>query len=252
MATHPKYRRCLQAFDFFNKHSEHIDAATSPYAFCALRDGLDASDTVRFSETQYGTAVRKPLARLLNILNVYAPYGAVVEDQSVTGAVSMKFRQRTGYVDVLYGGVRGNYHRHLYQVDPSGESIGWWHVGSNMWPYGLFARSFQSSTGRNAMYFRLDGRFISDKSAAHAVKVSVTYYDAGDGTWELLYHDPSVGVRSAVSVTCGNSSNWKKVQLEFVAILDGGLEKGADLVLRRISGSDTKFHMVELDRVETG
>ena len=202
---------------------------------------------VRFSEAQYGTTGNKT-ARLLNILNNFKPYGAVVEDLSVSGGTPMGFRQRTGYVDVLYGGVRGNYHRFLYQIDPSGGSIGWWHVGSNSWPYGLFARSFQASTGRNAMYFGLDNRFIDDKSRAYNIRVSVTYYDEGDGTWELLYKDPLLGVRSAVSVTCFNTPTWKKVQLDFYAILDGGLEKGADLILRRVSGGDTKFHMIELDR----
>ena len=202
---------------------------------------------VRFSEAQYGTTDDET-ARLLNILNDFTAYGAVVEDLSVTGVGPMTFRQRTGYVDVLYGGVRGNYHRFLYQIDPSGESIGWWHVGSNNWPYGRFARSFQASTGRNAMYFGLDNRFINDKSQAYSIRISVTYYDEGNGTWELLYNDPLIGVRSAVSVTCFNTPTWKKVQLEFSAILNGGLEKGADLILRRVSGSDTKFHMIELDR----
>jgi hypothetical protein len=202
---------------------------------------------VRFSEARYGTTSNET-ARLLNILKDFAPYGAVVEDLSVTGENPMRFRQRTGYVDVLYGGVRGNYHRFLYQIDPSGESIGWWHVGSNSWPYGLFARSFQASTGRNAMYFGLDNRFIYDKSKAHNIRVSVTYYDEGDGTWELLYKDPLVGLRSAVSVTCSNTPTWKKVQLKVYAVLNGGLEKRADLILRRVSGGDTKFHMIELDR----
>ena len=182
----------------------------------------------------------------------FAPYGAVVEDLSVTGASSIRFRQRTGYVDVLYGGVRGNYHRFLYQIDPPAESIGWWHVGSNDWPYGRFARSFQSSTGRNAMYFRLDDRFISDKKKAHKVKVSVTYFDEGNGTWRLLFRDPVIGVRSAVSVTCDNTARWKKVQLEFFAVFNNGLGNGADLVLRHVGGSDTKFHMIELDRIFPG
>jgi len=238
------------AFDFFNKHGEHIDAAISPYAFCALRDGLDASDTTRFSETEYGTAQGETLSRLLNILIDFAPYGAVVEDESVTGSGPMQFRQRTGYVDVLYGGVRGNYHKFLYQIDPTAESIGWWHVGSKASPYGRFARSFHFSSGKTAMYFRLDDRFISDKSSPHAAKVFITYFDEGDGSWELLYNAPSAGMQNALTITCGDTQSWKKVELGLSAMmLDGSLEKGADLILRYISGSDTKFHMVEFDRV---
>ena len=238
------------ALDFFNKHGEHIDAATSPYAFCALRDGLDASDTNRFNESQYGTTDDKR-PRLGNILDDFQDYGAVVEDFTVTGATSLAFRGRKGYVDVLYGGVRGNYHRFLYQVNPPAESIGWWHVGSNDWPYGRFARSFHSSSGRTAMYFRLDDRFISDKNAPQAVAVSVTYYDEGNGTWEVIYNDSFLGVRTAVTITCGDTPTWKKVRLDLAhAKLDGSLDNGADLILHHVSGSDTKFHMIELDRAE--
>ena len=235
------------AFDFFDKHSEFVDSATSPYAFCALRDGLDASDRTRFPEAQYGSTNNK-LARLQNILSDFAPYGAVVEDLDVTGVGAFAFRQRKGYVDVLYGGVRGNYHRFLYQIDPPAESIGWWHVGSSKWPYGRFARSFHFESGRAAMYFRLDGRLISDKISARAIAVSVTYYDGGNGTWQLLYNDSIGGLQTAVEVTCTGTDGWQKVQVQLSsAKLNGGLEKGADIILRYVSGDDTKFHMVELD-----
>ena len=237
------------AFDFFNKHAPYIDASASPYAFCALREGLDASDTVKFHESDFGTVEGEPLSRVLNILDKYAPYGAVVNNPSVTGSGAMQFRQRSDYVDVFHGGVRGNYHRFLYQIDPAMESIGWWHVGNNAQsPYGRFARSFDSSNNKNALYFRLDDRFISDKSAIHAVRISITYFDQGNGEWELLYNDPVVGIRSAVTVTCNDLSVWKKIQVDlYASVLNGGLDKGADLILAHIGGSDTKFHMIELD-----
>jgi len=152
-------------------------------------------------------------------------------------------------VDVFYGGVGANYHRFLYQIDPAAESIGWWHVGDKTWPYGRFARSFQANSGKNAMYFRLDDRFISDKSANYAVKVSITYMDEGDGTWELLYNDSDSGMRSAAVATCGGTQSWKKLEASVSsAVLDGGLEKGADFILSHISGSDTKFHLIEITR----
>ena len=101
------------------------------------------------------------------------------------------------------------------------------------------------------MYFRLDDRFISDKNAPQAVAVSVTYYDEGNGTWEVIYNDSFLGVRTAVTITCGDTPTWKKVQLDLAhAKLDGSLDNGADLILHHVSGSDTKFHMVELDRAE--
>jgi hypothetical protein len=240
------------AFDFFNKHAPYIDPSTSPYAFCALREGLDASDTVKFSESKYGTAEGEPLSRVKQIRDEYASYGAVVMDHSVAGAGSMQFRQRANYVDVFYGGVKGNYHRFLYQINPEKESRGWWHVGSNaVSPYGRFARSFDSKNGKTAMYFRLDDRFISNKRITHAVKISITYFDEGDGEWMILYNDPAIGLRKAASVACNDLQTWKKVQVDLSAsVLNGGLAKGADFILKYIRGTDTKFHMIELDNLE--
>jgi len=80
------------AFDFFNKHAPFLDATNSPYAFCALREGLDASDTSKFSESQYGTAKGESLDRVLSILEDYEPYGVRVEDTSVTGDGAYAFR----------------------------------------------------------------------------------------------------------------------------------------------------------------
>ena len=153
---------------------------------------------------------------------------------------------------MFYGGVRGNYHRFLYQINPEMESIGWWHVGSNAQsPYGLFARSFDSRKNKNAMFFRLDDRFISDKSSTYSVRVSITYFDEGDGKWELLYNDPAAGMRSGASVSCNDLRIWKKIQIDLSAsVLNGGLDKGADIILKYTSGSDTKFHMIELDLTE--
>jgi len=235
------------AFDFFNKHAPYIDAASSPYAFCALRDGLDANNTARFSELAYGS-VNNPESRVMKILNDFEQFGARVENTDVAGVSQYEFRQRSGYVDVLYGGVQGNYHRFLYQIEPSLESQGWWHVGDKSWPYGRFARSFKTAGGKNAMYFRLDEQFISEKSTPHQVTVSITYFDDGGGSWDLLYSKANAGVQSAAYFTCGYTWSWKKVQIVLPdAMLDNSLQKGADLILRHIDGSDTKFHMIELD-----
>ena len=240
------------AFDLFNKHAPYLDAATSPYAFCALREGLDASDTSKFRESKYGSASDDdPKSRVTKILDDHKDRGARVDDWSVVAQSAMAFRQRSGYVDVFYGGVRANYHKFLYQIDPDEESIGWWHVGGKDWAYGRFARSFEASSGKTAMYFRLDDRFISSKTGSHAVQVQITYFDEGDGEWELLYNDADQGSTSAVSVSCEDTPTWKRVQIDLTtALLNGGLQKGADFILNHTGGGDTKFHLVEVDRLD--
>ncbi len=242
------------AFDFFNKHAPYTDAAESPYAFIALRQGLDGSDTEKFPEEIYGRTGGRPVFRLENILQDYSAYGARIDveddqDQERPRSGPFGFRQREGYIDVMYGGVQGNYNKFLYQVDPEVESVGWWHVGDKAWPYGRFARSFERSSGKNAMYFRVDPKFIEDKQSVQGLRVEVTYFDEGIGEWELLYNSPE-GLTQAFTVATGGTSAWKKVQIDISDyIVNGGLYNGADLILQHVSGDDTKFHMIELERL---
>ena len=49
--TNPAYR---ESFQFYARYGGQKDAATSPGAWCALRDGLDASDFKRFPEAAFG------------------------------------------------------------------------------------------------------------------------------------------------------------------------------------------------------
>ena len=57
-------KQYFPAFDFFNRYAGQKDPATSPGAFCALRDGLDASDEKRFPADKFGEVKqgeRKPV-----------------------------------------------------------------------------------------------------------------------------------------------------------------------------------------------
>ncbi|MFK8082461.1 MAG: hypothetical protein AB8B97_19415 [Granulosicoccus sp.] len=242
------------AFDFFNKHAPHTNAATSPYAFVALRQGLDASDTQKFPEEDFGKTGGRPVARLENILENYSAYGARIdidenEDPERPRSGPFGFRQREGYIDVMYGGVSGNYNKFLYQINPEAESVGWWHVGEKTWPYGRFARSFDRDNGKNAMYFQLDSNFIEDSESTHGIRVEVTYFDDGVGEWELLYNGPE-GLTQAYAIATTDSQEWKKVQVDLTdSKINGGLSYGADLILQHIGGDDTKFHMIELERL---
>src|SRR5205814_7386718 len=60
------------AFDFFNKYAGEKDTATAAHAMCALRDGLDAADSVRFPSATYGTVSRDNVQRYVNIQNQFA------------------------------------------------------------------------------------------------------------------------------------------------------------------------------------
>src|SRR5436190_11891362 len=68
------------AFNFFNKYAGGKDTATAAHAMCALRDGLDASDSIRFSAPTYGQVTRNNVQRYLNIQNQFASQGALLMD----------------------------------------------------------------------------------------------------------------------------------------------------------------------------
>jgi len=122
-------------------------------------------------------------------------------------------------------------------------------LGDKTWPYGRFARSYDNLGGKNAMHFRLDPDFFEDEQADHSIRVEVTHHDEGIGEWELLYNSPA-GPIQAFSVATNGTSEWKKVQIDIPdAKIYGGLQNGADLILKHVSGDDTRFHMIEIERL---
>src|SRR6185436_11089469 len=62
------------AFRFFNKYAGQKVPGLAKNAMCALKDVLDASDTDRFPEANFGTADRMSKTRYTNIYNQYLPY----------------------------------------------------------------------------------------------------------------------------------------------------------------------------------
>jgi hypothetical protein len=236
------------ALDFFNKYAGRNDPASSPGAFCALRQGLDASDTSAFPEGDFGKAEKRNVQRYLDIVKNFASRGAYQGDPEKATGGGMMNRQRDDYNDVGWGILPGNYWRFLEQVEPDKSSVGLWHVKPDEHVYSRFARSFERESGRRAMSFRLDERFFAEAGRPQSIKVRVSYLDAGDGKWALVHVGPE-GPKTAVEVQCRDSGQWKN---KTVAIDDAyfnkALPNGADLAIEHRGGGDTVFHMIELDR----
>ncbi len=240
-----KYKDAIR---FFNKYAGKHDPATAPGAFCALRKGLDASDTTAYPETRFGKATKKNVSRYIKIAAAYKKWGAYQGDPDKATGGGMKNRQRNDYNDVGWGILPGNYFRFLEQIDPEGTSIGWWHVGPPRSIYGRFARSFDHRRGKTEMFFKLDEHFFPDRSQPHTVRVRIIYLDKGKGTWSLNYNDQN-RKKEAIRVTCNDTGKWieKNITIEH-ALFSSGLEKGSDLTLRYLGGDDTVFHLIELER----
>lgn len=238
------------AINFFNKYASRHDAARSPFAFCALRKGLDAADSTAYPEAEFGTAQRSNTDRYMKIAAAFTRYGAIQGDPEKATGGGMKNRQRDNYNDVGWYILPGNYYRFLEQIAPDQTSTGWWHFGPHDSIYGRFARSFDSQAGKREMAFRLDEQFFPDKNRPREVTLRIVYLDGAGGTWALLYNTPG-GENQAFRTTCRGTGLWKEVSVELSdAVFNRSLQRDSDLLIRYISGSDTIFHMIELESPE--
>jgi len=220
------------ALRFFNKYAGHKDPATAPAAFCALRDGLDASDFDRFPAAQFGgkPGQKNDVERYVRIANAYSTYGARMDDPEKAVGGGMINRKSKGPNDAGWGILAGNYSRFLIQVNPGSGDIGRWNIDESI--YGRFGRAFEHQSGKTQMRFQLDAGFN-----AKEVKVSVTYLDKGTGSWSIGLPNKS----GATRIQNTNSGEWKTKTVTFSGL--------TELVLNHESGDDTVFHLIELERM---
>jgi hypothetical protein len=216
---------------FFNKYAGHKDPATAPAAFCALRDGLDASDFNRFPASEFGgkPGQKKEVDRYLRITKAYASYGALMADPEKAIGGGMINRKSSGPNDVGWDILSGNYSRFLTQIEPGSGDVGRWNIDESI--YGRFGRAFEHQSGKKQLRFQLDPRF-----AAKQVKVSVTYLDQGTGSWSIGIP----GKEGATRIQNTNSRDWRTQ----VVSLSGMTE----VVLNYETGDNTLFHLIEVER----
>ena len=218
---------------FFNKYAGHKDPATAPAAFCALRDGLDASDFDRFPAAKFGgqPGEKKDVERYVRITKAYTAYGARMDDPENAVGGGMLNRKSSGPNDAGWDALPGNYSRLLTQIDPGSGDVGRWNIDETI--YGRFGRAFEHQSGKKQMRFQLDAGFNAKKA-----KVTVTYLDKGTGSWSIGL----LGKDGATRFQKKNSGAWKTQTVTFSGI--------SDLVLKYESGDDTIFHLIEVDRID--
>ena len=245
LATQP----IKEAVVTFNRYAGYNEPAGSPGAFCALRRGLDASDTKAFPEPEYGEATKLNVDRYLKIAAAYSKFGARQGDPQKAIGGGMRNRQADDQNDVGWRILPGNFERHLSQLDPEQTSIGLWDTGPAKHPYGLFARRFDTASGRTHMSFKLADGFFEHPASEHGVKLRIVYLDQGKGGWDLVYATRR-GEKSAHRVVLEASGKWREITVTLPdAVWDHRLAGGADLALRQSGGGDTTFHLIELERI---
>ncbi len=248
------WKACLgetyrDAILFFNRYAAKTKPEKAKGAFCALRRGLDASDTEAFPENIYGEAVKSNTQRYIDIANAFKEYGANQGDPEKATGGGMVNRKRMDYNDVGWKILPSNYQRHLTQIDPEETSVAWWQVDTSI--YGRFARGFDTENGKDSMFFDLDDRFFGNQflSSRGGVLIEVTYNDSDPGNWKLIYDAAGDSLKTAMEITNAGTGGWKtiKVTLNDAYLANRGY-RGADFILVNLGRTNCRFHMISVDK----
>lgn len=245
------------AYGFYNKYAGEKDPARSAYAMCALRDGLDAYDSIRFPSSEYGKVDRGNAIRYINIANAHGANGAMLEDVSNAMADEMNNLAAKGTNDVGWKIFPGNYERFLHQIKANQTSVGYWNVESanknDM--YGKFARGFDLAKGKDALYFDVEDAFLNNAplNSKEPFIVEIVYLDNSYGSWQLFYDGADNTDKPSIQVKGTNSKLWKRTS---VAIHDGYLgnraDNGSDFYIKNTGKENVIFSIVELRRPYDG
>lgn len=240
-------------FSFFNKWAAELDPPTAGGGFCIFHDGLDSSDTARFSTSTYGAANGNNTNRYALICAANATNGARMDDLYAASKGQVYQRDfQIGFNDSGWQTVPGNYERFITQLEPT-NSPGVWRISgatngvltSSSHPFDRFGRRFDHANGKDAMFFDINDNLVT--SPGQRVQLTVIYRDTGTGQFALRYDALTNSQKTAFTVTKGNSLTWKT---NTVVVTDWAFAnrgpKGADLVLTNLGSEDTIFHSIEL------
>jgi hypothetical protein len=246
----------IDIFKMYNRYSQQVYPTTATTAFSIFHEGLNSADTVKFPVATYGTANRGNLLRYQNICNdpIYYNRGARIEDpNNVTeGQVAQRENQQF-YNDAGWEICEGNIERFMTQINPDATSIGLFRVRgpltSTSSKYDRFARSFESSTGKNTMYFKLHNELPATNKN---LKFTIIWLDKTAGsTWAFKYKNSS-GLQT-IPFTGNGTNQWKT---EIFNIIDGimnqGGVNGSDFMLVNTDAVDDIFNGIEMNIIGVG
>lgn len=236
------------AINFFNKYAGHHKPSSAPAAFCALRKGLDASDTIAYPENIYGSAKKNNIGRYLNIAAAYKENGAMQGDPEKATGGGMVNRKRQDYNDVGWGILDGNYQRFISQIDAESTSKGWWHKGPEKSIYSRFARSIIMNEDKGAIYFDVNDLFYQNPVT---LEIRVVYLDEGNSEWSFLYDSKKDPEKMAYTIKNENSGEWKeKTIIVKDAKFENNGERSSDISIRSVGKEDVIFHLIEVIKIE--
>jgi hypothetical protein len=244
-------------FRMFNKYAGQIYPTKANAAFTIFHEGLNAANTTKFPVSTFGKANQSNQARYTAICSAYTARGAKMDDvfAATKGQVYQRANQ-TGYNDAGWDIEEGNYERWITQINPDSTSIGLFRIrgtiDSSSSMYDRFARSFQNSSGKNAMYFKFHQNLFS-LAVPDSLTFKITWLDKTlNSTWAFKYYH-STGLQTALSVTGIGDNQWKTINvvLHNPVINQNGI-LGSDFMLVNTDSVDDIFHGIEVDITRGG
>jgi hypothetical protein len=241
------------SFAFFNKYAGQKIPGLATNAMCALKDALDASDSIRFPSGTYGAVLQTNTSRYMNIYNAYSSYGAKLEDTAAATSYDLGSLSARGINDVGWHLLPGNYERYLHQINANATSAGYWNVddADSTVMYGRYARGFDMANKKNALYFDVDDNFLRNAplKGAYPIVIEITYFDSGNGSWGLFYDAVGNSNKASVRVVCTNTNTWKKYRIVLSdANFGNGSVKNSDFYIQNLGRSNVIFSVIELSR----
>ncbi len=247
-----KHNEIRDIFKMYNKYAQQVFPASATCAFSVFHEGLNAADTIKFPEKTFGIAKEKNLERYTNICKAYASRGARMDDINAAAMGQVDQREfQTGYNDAGWDIQEGNYERFLTQINPNETSIGLFRVrgiiDKNSSKYDRFARSFESTSGKNTMYFKFHDEIFA-VSKPKSLKFTITWLDKNVGsTWALKYIKGKQ-MKTAIMVKGKGDNKWKSVSVTLSDMLLNQSGKfNSDFVLVNTDKTDDIFNGIEVD-----
>ena len=232
--------------NFFNKYAGQNDPKTAISAFCALRKGLNANNTITYPESVYGKCSRDNIERYLKIAATFSQFGAYQGDPEKATGGGMINRKSKDYNDVGWDITEGNYCKFIDQIDAEETSEGWWHVGPKESIYGRFARSIKINNGKGRIYFDVNDIFAK---TCKSVEIRIVWLDKGVGEWTVFYNAEKKSDKSLFTVKNGDSGKWmeKTVLVKDARFLNKG-EHSSDISITSKGNETMVFHMLEVTK----
>ena len=235
-----------EGMNFFNKYAGKHNPSTSKVAFCALRKGLNAADSISYPESKYGKCVRNNIDRYNKIAESFSQFGAYQGDPGKAIGGGMANRQSKDYNDVGWNITEGNYNRFIDQINADETSEGWWHVGPQESIYGRFARSIKIKDGKGGMYFDVNDDFSKNTKK---VELRIVWLDKGLGEWTVSYNAEKKADKNLFAIKNGNTGKWmeKTVLISDAQFTNKGARK-SDIAITAKGSETTVFHILDITK----